>query len=349
MTAPNKETLETRVVQRLDVLVPGASKLLVAVSGGPDSVALLRLLLKTYTLEVAHFDHALRETSAQDVSFVRELAFRLDLPFHTERAEVARVAALRGWNIEDAARRLRYGFLTRTAKRVAADGVVTGHTLDDQAETVLLQLLRGAAYLPGMKAVQGRVLRPLLDISKRELHQYLQNLDQPFLTDETNADTSKTRAWLRHEALPLLEQRYPSLKKTLARLASVQGAAVEHLREQGRGMVKEGGLEVATLQKSSLAVRRQAVVEMLKDAEVPVSFERVEQLLDLLGTEKPARLSLSETLSARFAYGRLTLVEKMRAPYSRRPSPVLKTCRRKLIRLRSSIQISFTGVADQAT
>ena len=282
-----------------------------AVSGGPDSVALLRLLLESsYTLEVAHFDHGLRETSREDTDFVRDLAARFDLPFHTERAEVARIAAAKGWNVEDAARRMRYGFLTRTAKRVAADGVVTGHTLDDQAETVLLQLLRGAAYLRGMKAVQGRVLRPLLDTSRLELLAYLQGLDQPFLTDTTNLDTSRTRSWLRLEVVPLLEQRYPSLKKSLARLADVQGAAVEHLREQGRGLLNEGGLEVATLQKAGLAVRRQAVAELLKDASVPVSFERVEGLLALLSAEKPVRASLSETLSARVAYGSLTLVEK---------------------------------------
>ncbi len=282
-----------------------------AVSGGPDSVALLRLLLESsYTLEVAHFDHGLRETSREDTDFVRDLAARFDLPFHTERAEVARIAAAKGWNVEDAARRMRYGFLTRTAKRVAADGVVTGHTLDDQAETVLLQLLRGAAYLRGMKAVQGRVLRPLLDTPRLELLAYLQGLDQPFLTDATNLDTSRTRSWLRLEVVPLLEQRYPSLKKSLARLADVQGAAVEHLREQGRGLLNEGGLEVATLQKAGLAVRRQAVAELLKDASVPVSFERVEGLLALLSAEKPVRASLSETLSARVAYGSLTLVEK---------------------------------------
>ena len=285
-----------------------------AVSGGPDSVALLRLLLESsYTLEVAHFDHALRETSREDADFVRDLAARFDLPSHTERAEVARVAAAKGWNVEDAARRLRYGFLTRTAKRVAADSIVTGHTLDDQAETVLLQLLRGAAYLRGMKAVQGRVLRPLLDTPRLELLAYLQGLDQPFLTDATNLDTSKTRSWLRHEVVPLLERRYPSLKKSLARLADVQGAAVEHLREQGRGLLNEGGLEVATLQKAGLAVRRQAVAELLKGAVVPVSFERVEGLLELLSAEKPARVSLSETLSARVAYGSLTLVEKTEA------------------------------------
>ncbi len=305
------EDLQKRLLAQLQKLTPQSDKLLVAVSGGPDSVALLRLLLSTpYRPEVAHFDHGLRETSAQDVVFVRDLAAHFDLPFHTERAEVARIAALRGWNIEDAARRLRYGFLTRTARRVSADAIVTGHTLGDQAETVLLQLLRGAAYLGGMKAVQGRVVRPLLDTGRRELLEYLQSVKQTFLTDETNADTAKMRAWLRHEILPLLERRYPSLKTTLARLAKVQSAALEHLQEQGRGLLKEGGLEVADLQKASLAVRRQGVAELLKGAGVPVSFERVEHLLDLLETEKPVRVSLSETLSARVAYGTLSLVEQ---------------------------------------
>ena len=304
------EDVQERLWARLQQLTK-ADKLLIAVSGGPDSVALLRLLVHSpYKLEVAHFDHALRDASSQDADFVRDLAARLDLPFHTERAEVARIAAAKGWNVEDAARRLRYGFLTRTAKRVAADAIVTGHTANDQAETVLLQLLRGAAYLRGMKAVQGRVVRPLLATERRELLEVLRSTDQAFLSDETNLDTSKTRAWLRHDMLPLLARRYPSLKTTLGRLAQVQGAALEHLQQQGRALIADKRIETGALQKASLAVQRQAVAELLKDAEVPVSFERVEDLLSLLDTEKPVRMSLSKTLNARNAYGKLTLIEK---------------------------------------
>lgn len=311
MTALETKVLEDRVSHRLATIAPRADKLLVAVSGGPDSVALLRLLVASgRPLEVAHFDHMLRETSRHDADFVRNLAAELELPFHTERAEVARVAEAKGWNLENAARRLRYSFLTRTAKRMSADAVVTGHTLDDQAETVLLQLLRGAAHLKGMRDVRGRVVRPLLDTKRLELLEYLNSVGQAFLTDETNHDSTRTRAWLRHEILPLLEKRYPGVKTTLARLATLQGAQLEHLQEQGSALIKDGGLEIAALHKASPAVRRQAVVELLRAAEVSISFERVEGLLDLLKAEIPVRVSLAETLHARVAYGRLTLVAK---------------------------------------
>ncbi|HEX7021661.1 MAG TPA: tRNA lysidine(34) synthetase TilS, partial [Trueperaceae bacterium] len=183
--------LPERVLHTVAELAPKAKTFLVAVSGGSDSVALLRLLKgSAYRLEVAHFDHALREGSAADAEFVAELAASLSLPFHQERADVARIAADRGWNLEDGARRLRYAFLARTAKRVGADAILTGHTLDDQAETVLMQLLRGAAFLSGMPARRSSLIRPLLNIPHAELRAYLEELGQPYLRDPTNQDLS---------------------------------------------------------------------------------------------------------------------------------------------------------------
>ena len=303
--------LRDNVLGTLSKLAPEANKLLVAVSGGPDSVALVHLLEGAdYSLELAHFDHALRESSAEDAEFVGSLAATLTLPFHTERTEVAAVAKAKGWNVEDGARRLRYGFLTRTAKRVGAQAVVTGHTQDDQAETVLMQLLRGAAYASGMKRVQGKVVRPLLNVSRGALLAYLRDLEQPYREDASNRDTSRTRAWLRHEVLPLLAARYPQVKSKLGRVAELQQDQREALQLQGRALLQGGELSTAQLKRAPKAVQRQALADLLRAAGAPFDLAGLERILATLDSPHPRRHTLSEELTARTAYGKLSVVKR---------------------------------------
>ena len=302
--------LRETVLETLNKLAPNAKKLLVAVSGGPDSVALVRLLeTSVYLLELAHFDHALRDTSAEDAEFVKGLADELELPFHSERADVAAIARAKGWNLEDAARRLRYSFLALTAKRIEADYIVTGHTLDDQAETVLMQLSRGAAYLTGMQSVRGQVLRPLLEVPKKDLLEYLRSLKQPYLEDLTNKDISRTRAWLRHEVLSQLEVRYPNIRKTLAELAYLQQEQKSTLQKYGRALIKNNRLKAGRLKKADVAVQRQALAELLKDNYAPVTFENLERILAALEKQSPTRISLNGNLTARIAYGDISIVK----------------------------------------
>ena len=291
-------------------LAPGAKTLLVAISGGGDSVALLRLLVGgPYQLEVAHVDHALRPTSMDDAQFVRALAEKLALPYHGARVDVARIAAQKGWNVEDAARRLRYSFLTRTAKRSGADAVLTAHTQDDQAETVLLQLLRGAAYASGIPARRDRVVRPLLGVSRRQLRTYLKTLNQPFLEDETNADIERTRAWLRHEVLPVLTARYPAAKLKLAQFAELQRDQVAALQTQAERFFRDEGLGATQLSRQPLAVQRAALAAFLHRAELPADLNHIETLRHALNAASPIRISLPKNKEAQVAYGRLELVK----------------------------------------
>ncbi|WP_442780664.1 tRNA lysidine(34) synthetase TilS [Deinococcus sp. SL84] len=197
-----------------------ARQVVVGVSGGADSVALLRALLAAGAEPlVAHFDHRLRPDSAEDAAWVEALAGRLGVPYVGGGADVGRVAQVRGWNLEDAARRLRYSFLTRTAKDAGIDTVLTAHTRRDQAETVLMRLLRGEAVLSGIAPRWGGVERPLLGVAREELEAYLRALGQDWREDSTNADTALTRAWLRLEVLPLLRSRFPATEEALAVLA----------------------------------------------------------------------------------------------------------------------------------
>ena len=299
------------VLATLEQLAPEAKTLLVAVSGGGDSVALLRLLAGSpYQLGVVHIDHALRETSADDAQFVKALAESLSLPHHSVRIEVARIAEERGWNLEDAARRLRYNFLTRTAKHIDADAVLTAHTQNDQAETVLMQLLRGSAFATGIPARRGRIVRPLLGVSREQLRTYLATLEQPFLEDETNTDVARTRAWLRHEVLPLLVRRYPAAQKKLAQFAELQHDQAAVLRTWAEPFLRDGGLELARLHREPAALQRSALEKLLQNAGLAPDLTHIEMLRHSLGTSTPSRISLSKDKEARIAYGRLDIVSR---------------------------------------
>ncbi|GGL13514.1 tRNA lysidine(34) synthetase TilS [Deinococcus radiotolerans] len=217
-------------------LRPYAGQVVVTgVSGGADSVALLLALIQAGARPVAaHLDHALRPDSAADAAWVAALAARLNVPFAHSRVDVGAVATRRGWNVEDAARRLRYDFLARTAKAHGAPVILTAHTLRDQAETVLTALLRGEAVLYGMPAERGRVRRPWLDVPRADLEAFLHAQGQDWREDPTNHDPAYTRAWLRREVMPVLTARYPALEATLARVARWQAQDDDALTAQAR-------------------------------------------------------------------------------------------------------------------
>jgi tRNA(Ile)-lysidine synthase len=202
----------------------------VAVSGGADSVALLRLLAELRAqlgiqLFVLHFHHQLRGADAdEDELFVARLARELGFDFLADRADVASEARRHGWNLEDAGRRLRYEFFASVVSSHSLNCVAVAHTLDDQAETVLAHLLRGTglAGLAGIYPVVRSIIRPLLDIGREELREYLLTLRQPWREDATNLDTSRTRARIRHKLLPLLQREFePATVTHLARMAGL--------------------------------------------------------------------------------------------------------------------------------
>jgi tRNA(Ile)-lysidine synthase len=185
---------------------------LVGVSGGSDSVALTLLLRELSehggfsVVALAHVNHQLREDAARDEAFCRGLAARLALPIHVESVDVRSYAVSQRLSIEDAARRLRYESLRRSALEVRADRVAVGHTRDDQAETFLLKLIRGAgmAGLGGVYPQRGDVIRPLLDVPRSDLRDYLRTLNQQWVEDDTNLDLKNPRNRIRHRVLPEL-------------------------------------------------------------------------------------------------------------------------------------------------
>jgi tRNA(Ile)-lysidine synthase len=190
----------------------------------------------------AHFNHRLRDTAARDEAFCRNLAHDLGIPFMSEAADVAAYAGAERLSIEDAARRLRYDFLERAARGAGATHVAVGHTLDDQAETVLLKLMRGAgpSGLGGVYPKKGIVIRPLLDVSRDDLRAWLASIGQSWVEDETNADVSNPRNRVRHRVLPELDAAYGgSTRGAIARSAELAREDGQWLDELAAGRYSE--------------------------------------------------------------------------------------------------------------
>jgi tRNA(Ile)-lysidine synthase len=237
---------------------PADGRILVAVSGGPDSTALLFLLRRLspslrLDLHVAHFDHGLRgrAASAREERFVRRLAQSLGLPFTSGRGDVRSVARQEHLSIEQAARQERYAFLAHTAAEAGISAVATGHTASDQAETVLLHLVRGSgvAGLVGMGPVSPwpfperhrlRLLRPLLRLGRKHTQGCCEDAGLKPLEDESNASPRFRRNRVRNELLPLMQEMNPRIEDALVRLA--QSAAEDHryIESKARGVLSRG-------------------------------------------------------------------------------------------------------------
>jgi tRNA(Ile)-lysidine synthase len=220
------------------LLRPGL-RLAVGLSGGADSVALLRALAERsgelgLVLHAAHLHHGLRGAEADaDLDFARSLAAQLGLPFHEARVDIAAEARADGASgkaaesIEEAARRVRYGWFRQLLASGEVDAVATAHTRDDQAETVLGKFLRGA-WTEGLSGIhpvvefpEGRILRPLLAASRVEVEAYLRSLGQSWREDSSNQHLTFTRNRIRHELLPLLETWNPQMREHLAQMAEL--------------------------------------------------------------------------------------------------------------------------------
>jgi len=225
-------------IRRYSMIPPGG-RVVVALSGGPDSVALLHLLRELeahgdlVVAGVAHFNHQLREAAGEDERFCGELAQTLGLPIELGRADVRAVARTDRRSIEDAARRLRYAFLQEAAARLHAGAIAVGHSRDDQAETFLLRIVRGAGTrgLGSIRPKAGSIVRPLIEVSRADLRQFAADRKLTFREDATNDDVSIPRNRVRHELLPYLAREFsPNIVEVLSREAAL--AAVDEDRLQ---------------------------------------------------------------------------------------------------------------------
>ena len=316
-----------RTIERYGLLPPGA-RVIVAASGGADSTALVCLLhdaaarLGIELVGLAHFNHLLRgEAAGEDERFCQALADRLSLPFDAGRGDVRAAARRLGLSIEEAGRRLRYEFLDRAKERAGATHVAVGHTRDDQAETVLMHLLRGAGTLGlgGMPVSREALVRPLVDCGHGELVDYLAAAGVAFREDESNLDPRHLRNRIRHEVIPVLEQIAPTTRQALARAAESARADADYLDELAAGRLAqiaepEPGagltLDARALTGLPIALARRVASLALKQASGGrfVGFDQAERLLALARGSLRGPTALPGVRASLSGSGRLQIV-----------------------------------------
>lgn len=259
-------------------MMEGARSVLAAVSGGADSTALLLLLAawcapREIALGAVHLNHGLRgEESDRDERFVRGLCAEMHIPLFCERADIAALAGKRRCSVELAARDARYELFERTAERGGYDCIATAHTADDNAETVLHHLIRGSglAGLCGIPPVRGRIVRPLIEVMRGEIEQYLAARGQTFVVDSTNASPDYTRNRIRADILPLLKKENPALCAALGRMGERlrrDEEALSGMAERALGRAdSEDGLSLPVLREYPPAVQVRALAQAAERA-----------------------------------------------------------------------------------
>jgi tRNA(Ile)-lysidine synthase len=240
--SPNIKLLQIveRTIAAHDMFLNG-DRVLVSVSGGPDSMALLHVLHRlaprwALRLAVAHFNHGLRGPDAQrDADFTRQGAERLNLPFFTRREDVAAFRDRRRLSLEEAGRERRYAFCEHLRRQEGFDKIAIGHQADDNAELVLMNLLRGSGPdgLAGIPPVRDRIyVRPLIAVTRDDIMRFINHLGIAYVEDRSNADMRFTRNKIRHRLIPLLEKEYnPQLRHTLNRTAEILRLEDQWLRD----------------------------------------------------------------------------------------------------------------------
>lgn len=282
-------------------MIEFGSHIILGISGGPDSIALLFIMqnLKAefdLTLSVAHLNHSLRVEADEEEGLVKNLCQDLGIPFYASKVDVAKKAESEKKSIEEAGREVRYHFFNQLWTELQADLIATAHHKDDNAETVLLNLLRGTGIkgLRGIMPVSGHLIRPLLGLSKSEIENYLQEHDLPYFIDQSNFDPIYLRNKLRQELIPLLKAEYnPQIIESLNQLATIAGEENAELESQAKSLFAQGKVRETPdtivlnnkfLASLSIALRKRVLLYTLGTLTDASGWEAldIELILDLM-------------------------------------------------------------------
>lgn len=320
-------------------MIEKGDKVILAVSGGPDSTAMLYLMNDLRndlecSLHIAHLNHCLRgEESDEDAVFVKEQALKLNIPITVEELDVKNLITDKE-SLESGARRIRYEFFKKVMSDIQANKVAQGHTADDQAETVLMRLLRGSGTkgLSGIPPIRDNIyIRPLIEISRSEVEAYLQSIDIQPRWDSSNLSTEYERNRIRHELIPLLESKYsPNIKSIFCQTAEILRAEDEFLDilakdalcqclEKGNSHNKgdQGGfintitIQTDNLKKHHISIQRRiiriAIESILGDLR-RYEFHHIDEIMSLIETGKTGNsISLPRGITAEKSYGKIII------------------------------------------
>lgn len=339
-------TLQQRVLNyiRSRSLMRAGDRVAVAVSGGADSVGLLRLLLELreesgIVLSVTHFHHGIRGADADaDEAFVVELAESLGLQLHLGRGHARERAKEQKVSLETAAREMRRGFFAGLLEEGCVNHIATAHTLDDQAETVLMKTLRGAGtrglsgIFPEQRLGKGSIVRPLLEIRREAVREYLRCVGQLWREDASNNDVSFTRNRVRSRVFPILRKEInPSVDLSLSHLAEIARAEEEYWQEQLSrvlplvilpGQPARGGgrkqtsartlsLDLSKLKQQPVALRRRLLRAAAEQLGCHLDFDHVQGIFDLL-EQRSVRGASSKTVELASGWRALLLFRELR-------------------------------------
>lgn len=317
-----------RTISDYTMLATGEN-VLVALSGGADSVVLLLSLRELgYPVRAFHLNHCLRGAeSDRDEAFCRRLCDRLGVELTVERVDIA--AAAGDSAVEETARRIRYARLEHAAHGAK---IAVAHNADDNLETMLFHLVRGtgAKGLTGIPPVRGRIIRPLIEIERREIEAFLLGRGQDFVTDSTNADTAYTRNRLRQEVVPILRELNPQVVQAAARLSRQLRQDETCLQSYAQTCVQlcaagNGAWKIQPLREAAPAVRSRALRLLLENADMPlkdVTAKHISALEHLLETASPsAETDLPNGCFARREYDVLRIIPKAETAVERPEIP----------------------------
>ena len=294
----------------------GREAMVCAFSGGPDSTALLLELKRLQDegrigpLYAAHYEHGIRgEESRADLDFCRRLCLDLGIPLFSESADVPACAEREGLSLETAARKLRYEFLRRLKGALGAGCIALGHHRDDQAETVLLHLVRGSGMtgLTGMAPRSGDLVRPLLDVSRSEILAYLAERRQPYRTDITNFSSDHSRNRLRQEVMASLAAINPQAPEHISRCADRLREENEYLNGLAQKALDEAHGSRGMLAELSPVLRKRAALLLLRQVTEDFTEADVNRLVELFSLPSGRTVSLRGRLQARADGDRITI------------------------------------------
>ncbi len=311
---------------------PG-DRLLLACSGGADSISMVHAFLQIaprYDLKlfVAHAEHGIRgQSSLDDASFVENFCQKHGITFFSEHLNVPKRAREKKIGLEDAARQLRYDFLYRTAARLKADAICLAHHRGDQAETVLMHLIRGSGLdgLGGILPKNGLLIRPLLSLTREQIETYCHENGLLFCHDATNDDTAYTRNKIRHMLLPLLKDYNPNIETALCHTADLISETANFMRDSATAFLcqhanqDEGCVKIPLLlfNGQHIALKRQILRSALKKSGLllfDIGFGHIDSVIALANTCRTGTgLNLPHGITASISYNRLILARKQKS------------------------------------